>query len=212
MAKPVLHGPSYSTYTRSVRIALAEKGVDYELREVDFINGGFPDGYEALHPLKKVPAFEHDGFRVYETVAILRYVDEAFDGPALQSTDVNERTRMTQAMSVSDSYLYQPAVHGVFIQRALVPSMGGTTDEALVAESASKAGQALAALDGLIGDRAYLSGASFSLADAHLVPIIDYFRQTPEGETALSAVANVARWWDAVSGRESVQATTPKLG
>ena len=212
MAKPVLHGPSYSTYTRAVRIALAEKGVDYDLHEVDFINGGFPDGYEALHPLKKTPAFEHDGFRVYETAAILRYVDEAFDGPALQPSDAKGRTRMTQTISVIDCYLYQPAVHGVFIQRALVPTMGGTTDEALVAESAQKAAQALAALDDLVGDQAWLCGSDFSLADAHLVPIIDYFRQTPEGEAALSDAGNVSRWWSSAAARPSVQATTPQLG
>ena len=119
---------------------------------------------------------------------------------------------MTQAMSVVDGYLYQPAVHGVFIQRALVPNMGGTTDEALVAESAVKAAQALGALDGLIGDGAWLSGASFGLADAHLVPVLDYFRQIPEGEAALAECGNVVRWWQTASERPSVQGSVPQLG
>ena len=127
MTKPVLHGPGYSTYVRAVRIALTEKGVDYDLREFDFIVVGFPEGFEKLNPFMKVPAFEHDGFTLHETSAILRYVDEAFDGPALQPGEVKARARMAQIIAIADNYLYQAAVHGVFIQRALVPSMGGET-------------------------------------------------------------------------------------
>ena len=82
MAKPILHGPAFSTYVRSVRITLAEKGVAYDLREFNFIEG-WPDGYENLHPFKKVPAFEHDALVLYETPAIMSYVNAAFDGPAL---------------------------------------------------------------------------------------------------------------------------------
>lgn len=212
MSKPILHGPGYSTYVRAVRIALAEKGVDYELNDFDFLGAGFPDGYEKLHPFKKVPAFEHDGFTLHETGAILRYVDEAFEGPSLQPAEVKTRARMTQAIFIVDNYLYQPAVHGVFIQRALVPKMGGTTDETLVAESVEKAKQALAVLDGLIGSGTWLAGEEFSLADAHMAPIIDYLRQIPEGEAALAGAGNVTRWWQAVSQRDSVKDTVPMMG
>ena len=79
MAKPILYGPGYSTYTRAARLAMEEKGVDYELVEVDFISGGFSDEYLERQPFAKVPAFEHDGLELYETPAILRYIDEAFD-------------------------------------------------------------------------------------------------------------------------------------
>ncbi len=59
--------------------------------------------YLARQPFAKVPAFEHDGFRIYETSAIMRYVDEAFDGPALQPADAKGRAIMEQAISVIDS-------------------------------------------------------------------------------------------------------------
>ena len=57
MAAPVVFGPAFSTFVRSVRIALIEKGVDYRLEEFNFLEG-WPDGYERRHPFKKVPAFE----------------------------------------------------------------------------------------------------------------------------------------------------------
>jgi glutathione S-transferase len=43
MSNPTLHGPGFSTYVRSVRITLAEKGVVYDLNEFNFLEG-WPDG------------------------------------------------------------------------------------------------------------------------------------------------------------------------
>jgi glutathione S-transferase len=86
--KPRLYGADYSVYVRDARLALLEKGVDHELVPVDiFAEGGPPAWYGDLHPFGKIPAFEHDGFRLFETSAIARYVDEAFDGPALQPSE-----------------------------------------------------------------------------------------------------------------------------
>jgi glutathione S-transferase len=50
----------------------------------------------ARHPFGKIPAFEHDSFRLYEAGAIARYIDEAFAGVPLQPADVRGRARMTQ--------------------------------------------------------------------------------------------------------------------
>ena len=87
MSKPTLYGPAYSTYTRSVRLAMEEKGVDYDLVEVDFLQGPMPAEQIERHPFAKVPALAHDGFKLYEVSAIGRYVDEVFDGPSLQPDD-----------------------------------------------------------------------------------------------------------------------------
>ena len=75
-AVPILYGAAYSVYVRAARLALAEKGVAYELVEID-IYGAAPDWYARLHPFRRIPAFAHDGFVLYEAAAILRYVDEA---------------------------------------------------------------------------------------------------------------------------------------
>ena len=123
MAKPVLHGPGYSTYVRTARLALEEKGVEYDLNEINFIADGIPDDQLARHPFGKVPALSHDDFEVYEPVAIARYIDEAFDGPALQPSGAADRARMTQVCAILDSYTYPTAITGVFIQRAVMPMM-----------------------------------------------------------------------------------------
>ena len=87
MTQPTVHGPGFSTYVRSVRIALEEKGVPYQLNEFNFFEG-MPAEQLQRHPFGKVPAFEHDDFMLYETFAICRYIDEAFDGPRLQPEDL----------------------------------------------------------------------------------------------------------------------------
>src|SRR3546814_4109035 len=80
--KPLLFGPSYSVYVRIAKIVLAEKRVDYEQVEFDdFDRNDWPADWPQRQPFGLVPAFEHDGFRLYESRAITRYVDEAFAGP-----------------------------------------------------------------------------------------------------------------------------------
>ena len=104
MAAPTVYGADYSVYVRAVRLALEEKGVDYRLEAVDiFADGGPPVGYEQRHPFLKIPAFEHDGFRLFEATAIMRYVDEVFDGPALMPVTAEGRARVNQISSVLDS-------------------------------------------------------------------------------------------------------------
>ena len=212
MAKPVLHGPGYSTYVRTARLALEEKGVEYDLNEINFIADGIPDDQLARHPFGKVPALSHDDFEIYETVAIARYIDEAFDGPALQPSDGADRARMTQVCAILDSYTYPTAITGVFIQRAVMPMIGGETDEAAISAALPEAAKAMGVLNEMLGERDYLVGDGVTIADLHLVPIYDYFRQTPEGEGVLAETPALRRWWDTMSQRASVNATTPQLG
>jgi len=210
MADPTLYGPAYSTYVRACRLALAEKGVGYRLHEVDFLQG-MPEEQKQRHPFGKVPAFEHDGFALYETLAICRYVDEAFDGPALQPSDARGRARMTQLVQILDAYTYGPCIGTIVIQRLVVPKLGGAADEEAVKAALPDAERALTVIDDLAGSSEYLAGASPSLADLHLVPIYDYFRATPEGESVLGKTASLRRWWDAIGERESVVETRPSL-
>jgi glutathione S-transferase len=109
--QPIVFRAPYSVYGRAARLALEEKGVGYELVPVDiFASGGPPAAHLVRHPFGKIPAFEHAGFRLYEAEVITRYIDEAFAGPRLQPEDVHGRARMTQIISVLDSYVYRTLV------------------------------------------------------------------------------------------------------
>lgn len=211
MAPPIIHGPSFSTYVRTARLALEEKGVGYELSEFNFIQG-MPQEHMARHPFGKVPSFEHDGFTLYETAAVTRYVDEAFSGPKLQPEDVRLRARMTQIIGIIDSYTYGPIVNKLVIQRLIAPMVGGTTDEAVIEEALPAVTRALEVLEGFVGERNFLAGDRLSLADLHLAPIFAYLTMTQDAELLLQDKPSLRRWWTGMSGRASIASTAPQFG
>jgi glutathione S-transferase len=214
MSDPVVYGPNYSTYARSARLALEEKGVPYRLEEVDLMKGEVSaPAYLKRHPFAKVPAFEHDGFPLYETAAIERYVDESFPGPKLQPEDAKRRARMTQIISVIDSYGYGALISKCVWQRVVVPLLGQKTDEAVIAEAMPRVECSIEALEALADPAGpYLCGPTLSLADLHVAPVIAYFSQTPEGKSLLAKAPKLARWWEQMKTRPSMARTQPKLG
>src|SRR3984957_10421544 len=99
MARPIVYGPATSPYVWSARLALAEKGVTHEL--VDVQPAAFrEEPHRSRHPFGKVPAFEHDGFALYETQAILRYIDEAFAAAPLQPVGLGPITPVNKTSGV----------------------------------------------------------------------------------------------------------------
>ena len=98
------------------------------------------------------------------------------------------------------------------IQRAVMPMMGNPADEAAIAAAIPQAETCVAALEKLIDGDRYLAGERLSLTDLLLIPVYDYFAQTPEGEKLLAQAPNLRRWRDGVRTRESVAKTRPRLG
>lgn len=213
MSQPVVHGPAYSTYTRTVRLALEEKGAGYKLDEVDILSGaGQNAAHLARQPFGKVPAFSHDGMTMYETSAIAHYVDDVVPGPKLQPADAKSRARMNQIMGVVDSYAY-PSMISVVFQRVVNPLLGAPVDEKAVADAKPKAEKSLEAIEALAdGSGPFLLGKDLSLADLYVAPLMEYFSATPEGKAALSKSPRVKRWLEQISNRPSVVKTRPKLG
>ena len=208
MRVPILYGLSRSVYTRIARLALEEKGVAYGLEEVEIFGAaGLPDGHLDRHPFGRIPTFTHGTFSLYETVAITRYVDEAFPGPALQLAEPRARGRMTQVISVMDAYGYRPLVWGVFVQRVVTMREGAAPDEATVRESLRAAGTCLDVLEAGLENCRFLAGDQFSLADLHAVPMLLYFSLTPEGADLLASHRRLDRWLEEMVARPSVMRT-----
>jgi glutathione S-transferase len=209
-SKSVLYGAGYSVYVRIARMTLIEKGVDHDLVPVDvFSPEGLPDWYPAFHPFGKIPAFEHDGLRLFETTAITRYADEAFEGPTLQPTSAADRAVMNQITGVLDAYAYRTLVWDIYVERVSKPRDGQTADEAKIASALPKARACLSVLSGLKRPGTWLLGDGLSLADLHAAPIFAYFLQAPEGKEMLGEFAALSAWWADVSELASFNATRP---
>jgi glutathione S-transferase len=209
MATVTIYGAPYSTYTRSALLALQEKGVDYALEMVDIFQPVPPEHLER-QPWGKIPVLSHDGFEVYETAAVMRYVDEAFPGASLQPADPKNRARMIQAIGVIDSYGYKPIVQELFVQRAAMPKFGQPSDEAKIAAALPNAETALDALVDIMGKDDWLAG-TFSLADIHFAPVYTYLAMTPEGQAMLDKRPTLKAWWNRMSARPSMAATKSPL-
>lgn len=206
-----LFGADYSVYVRSARLALAEKGVDYTLVPVDvFAPDGPPADYLQLQPFGKIPALKDGDTVLYETVAILRYIDEAFDGPALQPDDPLGRARMTQILSILDTCAYKTLVWDIFVERVVKTREGAPADEVKIASSMGLARTVVAALDNLCGDGPFLLGPRLTLADCHAAPMLSLFRMAEEGTMLLKAAPKLAAWLESFTARPSFSATGPQ--
>jgi glutathione S-transferase len=212
MAAPIIYGPSFSTYARTARLVLEEKGVAYELRPVNIMAGeGQASDHTRRHPFGKVPAFEHDGFSLYETVAIARYIDRVFPGPSLQPSDPRQAARMDQIIAVIDSYAYGAIVGKLVWQRLVVPMQGGQGDEGIVQGSMDMVRLCLSEFERLKGSQPFLAGSEISLADCFLAPIFGYLTMTPDAEGLLQSTPGLRQWWQMMSERPSVQKTPPEF-
>ena len=78
MSDITLYGFPPSSYTWTARMVAEEKGISHDLEPIEFGS----DALKALHPFGKIPIMTHGDLTLYETAAICRYIDEAFDGPA----------------------------------------------------------------------------------------------------------------------------------
>lgn len=200
-----LHGFAFSTYTWSARLALAEKGVEYTLAPAKL---RAPE-YAALHPFRKMPVLEHDGFRVFEALAILRYIDEAFPGPALQPADAAGRARMTQWASAYNDFVAPAAVRGVLIPRFVIAPRGVAVDDAAIAAAAATAQGALAVFDQALSTAPFLAGDTLSLADLLLAPTVASAAGLSDGDRYTDGLPHLEAWLGRVAARPSWAATSP---
>jgi glutathione S-transferase len=208
MSSFVVHTIPGSPFARAVLATLEEKGAAYRVAPV--APGTLKsEAHLALHPFGRIPVLDHDGFRLYETQAILRYLDRVLPAPALTPTGPRAAARMDQAMGVNDWYLF-PGVANVIVFQRVVGSrlLGLSTDEAAIVEAMPKAKTAFDELAHLLGAQSYFAGEALSLADLALAPQIDFFAGLPEWEPLMAPHRNLLAWHEQLLARPSLQATT----
>jgi glutathione S-transferase len=205
-----LYGFDGSTYVRTVRMLLAEKGAQYEQVPVNVLKGEpHQPEHLARHPFGKVPVLDHDGFRIIETSAIAPYLDEVLPGPSFTPDTPRDRARMRMAMGIVDSYGYGALV-GVAGFHLFPDLIGGPNEEAR-RQNISASRRVLHELMKLRGADDFIAGARPSLGDFYLAPICFYVALTPDAGEVF-AVDGFAAWWERMQAMPSFQSTAPNLG
>jgi len=208
MGQIVVHTIPGSPFARSVFATLEEKGIDYSLARIT--PGTLKqEPHIRRHPFGKMPVIEHDGFTLYETQAILRYIDRMFPAPALTPSDIKAAARMDQLMNISDQYLFQGVGNVIGFQRIVGPAlMGLTPDEAVIAAAMPQGHTVVRELEHLLGDQPFLSGDALSLADLQVAPQLDFLVRTPEWEALRVDAPRLDAWLTRINARPSMLATT----
>ena len=207
----VVHGLPGSPFMRAVLVALEEKRAPYRIQALtpETLRG---EAYRQLHPFGRVPAIEHDGFHLYETQAILRYVDATFPEPSLQPRDSRTIGRMNQLIGINDWYLFPKVARVIVFERIVAPFLfGKAPDENAIAATVPEARHTIGEIDRLLGDNEYLAGGELTLADVHLAPQLYYLERTPEGAAIMKGTA-LSAWLARVGERASMRATLPPEG
>ncbi|THD74392.1 MAG: glutathione S-transferase family protein [Phenylobacterium sp.] len=205
MSQVTIYGIPGSPYVRMPLLACEEKGVRYTLVAMNFGDQKSPE-HLARMPFGRIPAIEHDGFRLYEADAILRYIDEVFDGPSLTPADPKARARMNQVMGIVDWYVMPSLSAGIGFNRIIAPVIGRLVNEEAVQAAIPLARTALAALEDILGDKPYFAGDAVSLADLMAVAHLELVPFSPEG-AELIAGSPLLAWLDRMNDRPAVAKT-----
>ncbi|XP_042293730.1 maleylacetoacetate isomerase isoform X2 [Sceloporus undulatus] len=96
IAKPVLYTYFRSSCSWRVRIALALKGIAYDSAPVNLVNGGqqLSPEFQAVNPMKQVPALKIDGITLSQSLAIIEYLEETRPNPRILPQDPKKRAQV----------------------------------------------------------------------------------------------------------------------
>jgi glutathione S-transferase len=189
-----------SPYVRKVKLALLEKGLDFERRT---LSPGDFDGSElgGMNPRREVPALVDDGVVIVDSTIICEYLEERYPEPALYPAAPAARARARMLEDIADIEL-EPAIWAVMEVQVFGRAMGELATKLLAAAQAA-IGRQLDRLELELANAPYLTGDTFGIADIAFVPHV-------AGAAMFGIKAGPTRprtsdWVKRVRGRPSVQ-------
>jgi glutathione S-transferase len=204
MAEITIFGFPHSTFVHIARLVLTHKEVPYTFEDLE-PDMGSPK-HLALHPFDRVPILRHGDFMLYETSAIVTYIEELFPTPALQPNTPQGRARMNQWISAVNSYYYPYMIYHVSHERNVFPELGIPSDEAVVAHALPKIEVGLQVAERQLSHgQGFLLGSEVTLADYYLMPSTRSFGRTPEGKTMYASFPLVQAWRERMEALPTVR-------
>ncbi len=199
-----LHYHPLSTFARRVRIALLEKKIPHELVEVDMVarKHKSPE-YLALNPYGRVPTLEEDGFVLYESTAILEYLELTRPDPPLVPSDPRGRALVAMHVKLCDLQLARQTGTIIFPKRFLPKERW---DEKAMQQAKTEIERHLEILEGQLGKKEYMVGDRYGLVEVCYTPFVQFF---PLME--ITPPPAVAAWTERMLARESAQQTKPAV-
>jgi len=197
-----LHHHPFSTFSRRVRIALIEKNIPCELIEVDMMARAHRGpAYLALNPYGRVPTLEEDGFILYESTAILEYLEATHPTPPLVPGDARGRALVAMHMKLCDIQMARQTGTIIFPRRFLPKDRW---DEAAMTQAKKEIDKHLEIVEPQLAGKEYLVGNRYSLVEVCYTPFVEFL-----GLMEITPPPAVAAWVQRMLDRPSAQQTKP---
>ena len=191
-----------STNSRKVRIALLEKGLEFERVNVDLSKREQKNPeYLKIHPFGQIPALDDEGFVIYDSTVINEYLEDEYPYPPLMPSDSEGRARARLMEDFRDTHFNPYFVH--LIQETRKPE--GERDEQRIQNAKAEITKGLDRIESELQDREYLAGP-FSLADVAFMSnleLLDRFSIPVDANKYKKTVA----WIDRLKARPSFAAS-----
>jgi glutathione S-transferase len=179
-------------------MVLHEKGIDFEVHEVDLSDKS--EEFLSVSPYGKVPVLSVNGTSLYESNIVNEYLEEVYDSPKLMPQNPEERALVRSWMAFADDYFF-PSVYRV----RMAPQRGNSEEQ--IREANENLDDALSRLEHQLESREYLVG-EYTLADiAHAGNFHRLGVLAKSGEVSLEKYPNVMVWIERVESKESYEAS-----
>ena len=191
-----------STNSRKVRIALLEKGLEFERINVDLSQGQqkSPE-YLKIHPFGQIPALDDEGFVVYDSTIINEYLEDEYPYPPLLPEDSEGRARARLLEDFRDTH-FNPAL--IEILREVRSKPEGQRDPNIIDRAKAEITECFDRIEKELGGKEYLAG-TFSLADIAYMANFDLLERF--NIPVDPKYKNVLAWIERLKARPSYAAT-----
>jgi len=198
MQNPVtIYGPAFSNYVRSVMLCCEEADIAYQLES--------PAKNSTPHPFGKVPVLNDDGFIVFETAAICRYLDQRSGSPILSPTDLRQLAWMDQWISAANCYFDPMFIRSYLLELVMPKGENGQINEGNVSAALPEVDRYLQIANMALQTQPYFSGQQPGIADYLIMPMIDYLYRSSRIDAMLENVTRLAVYYAEMKLRPSCE-------
>ena len=199
-----LYGHTWSNAARRVQMLCEELAIPYTYETVDLLNGKqYTPEFQKLNPNSKVPAIDDDGFMLWESQAIMRYLADKHKAHSWYPAEPKARARVEQWLDWNQTRLGQEAAKIMFNTHFA----GDKRNDNAIEDAKKWLEKILPVLEDELKQHSYLGGNQPNLADIAVTTNLAYLEMCQHD---LSPYPTVTRWYDGIKKRPSFAKTAPK--
>lgn len=199
-----IYGHPYSNHARRVQMLCEECAIPYEYETVDLMTGAqYSPAFLAMNPNGKVPVIEDDGFQLWESNAIMRYLADKHKAKNWYPTDPKARAQAEQWLDWTQTRLGPECAKLMFNTHFA----GANANPKAIEDGKKWLAKILPVMDAELGKRQYLCGDQPTLADLAAATNLAYLEMC---QFDLDAYPSVTKWFKGIKARPSFVKTAPK--